>query len=562
MTTIADAPITFEPPGPGTWEGDVSHCPPAATPLFQRLASTTMTAAYRGVFQQWGAPLDTMEVRFVQGRMYRRLVPLVGADRSGPPPPRPVLWLASRLHPAFRRRERAARRTLAERPDLDAIDGWLNREREEWIERNLHIQAIDPAELDDAALADHLDDVDLLLVEGWTRHHELHGSDLGPIGDLLAHTGRWGLDPVAVMSLLRGASPATLEGQRYGRGIAQALRAAGIDPATVTSLDEVRAIPDAADQLDAYLRLFGWRVVTSYDVEGLTIGELPSATCSLIRACSTREALIADEVHPAELRARVPADQRDRFDELLTHARKAYGTRDDNGPLTAEWPMGLTRRAYLEAGHRLAESGRLATAAHVFELDTPEVAAMLRSGSSPSADEVAQRATRRRRQAAATPPPVLGPPMPEPDTSALPPGMRRVMDIIVAAVSNLEADPAQLDDLRGLGIGSGVHRGTARVATDPDRVLDVMEPGDVLVAPWTAPTYNAVLAIAGAVVVQEGGLLCHAAVMARELGIPAVIGCRAAMTLIGDGDLVDVDADTGEVRVVERRPAKKITATP
>jgi pyruvate, water dikinase len=54
------------------------------------------------------------------------------------------------------------------------------------------------------------------------------------------------------------------------------------------------------------------------------------------------------------------------------------------------------------------------------------------------------------------------------------------------------------------------------------------------------------------VVVQEGGLLCHAAVMARELEIPAVIGCRGAMTLIGDGDLIDVDADTGEVRVVER----------
>ena len=83
-----------------------------------------------------------------------------------------------------------------------------------------------------------------------------------------------------------------------------------------------------------------------------------------------------------------------------------------------------------------------------------------------------------------------------------------------------------------------------------------MEPGDVLVAPWTAPTYNAVLAIAGAIVVQEGGLLCHAAVMARELGIPAVIGCRGAMELIGDGDLVDVDAAAGEVRVGRSQSAE------
>ena len=100
--------MSFTPPGPGTWEHDTSHCPPAATPLYQRLASTTMTAAYRDVFAQWGGPLETMEVRFVEAKMYRRLVPLVGADRTGPPPPKPVLWLATRLHPAFRRRNRAA----------------------------------------------------------------------------------------------------------------------------------------------------------------------------------------------------------------------------------------------------------------------------------------------------------------------------------------------------------------------------------------------------------------------------------------------------------------------
>ena len=167
----------------------------------------------------------------------------------------------------------------------------------------------------------------------------------------------------------------------------------------------------------------------------------------------------------------------------------------------------------------------------------------------------------RRREAEADAPNVLGPPMPPPDTSAFPPGIRRVMDIILAAVSNLEADPACRGDLRGLGIGTSIHRGVARVAIDPDRVLDVMEPGDVLVAPWTAPTYNAVLAIAGGIVVQEGGLLSHAAVMARELGIPAVIGCRGAMELIGDGDMVDVDALAGEVRVVERAGAAQDART-
>jgi hypothetical protein len=181
-TTATGDEITFVAPGPGTWVRDVSHCAPSATRVFQRVASTTMTAAYRGVFEQWGAPLDTMEVRFVEGKQFWRLVPLVGAGRTGPPPPQVALWLATRLHPAFRRRERLARKTLAERPYLDVIAGWLGGEREAWIDRNLALQAIDPTALEDSGLARHLEVLDDHLVAGWTRHHQLHGSDLGPIG--------------------------------------------------------------------------------------------------------------------------------------------------------------------------------------------------------------------------------------------------------------------------------------------------------------------------------------------------------------------------------------------
>jgi rifampicin phosphotransferase len=552
-TTENQTDLEFVAPGPGTWERDVSHCAPSASRVFQRVASTTMNDAYRDVFAEWGAPLETMDVQFVHGRMFRRLVPLVGADKSGPPPPKPVLWAATRLHPAFRRRERNARRAIADRPYIDVVDGWLGGERDSWVDRNLAMQAIDPAELDDAALAHHLEVLDDHLLAGWHRHHELHGSDLGPIGDLLAHGKRWGLDPVATMELLSGDSPATREGRTLGRRMAEAVAEAGTDPATVTSLDEIRAVPAASEALDAYLERFGWRVVTTYDLEGLTIGELPSATCALVRACAVEivEPAAAD---PSALRALVPPGERKCFDDLVTDARRAYGMRDDNGPLTAEWPMGLLRRAFLEAGRRLAGRDRLAEEPHVFELDTPELAAALRDAPAPDVDEIRRRADERIRQAAAEPPSVLGPVMPPPDTSVFPQGIRRVMDIIIAAVSNLEVDPtAEANDLHGLGIGSGVYRGIARVAIDPDQVLETMDSGDVLVAPWTAPTYNAVLAIAGAIVVQEGGLLSHAAVMARELGIPAVIGCRGAMTLVGDGDLIEVDANGGEVRVVERR---------
>jgi len=74
--------------------------------------------------------------------------------------------------------------------------------------------------------------------------------------------------------------------------------------------------------------------------------------------------------------------------------------------------------------------------------------------------------------------------------------------------------------------------------------------GDVLVVPCTTPAYNAVLTLAAAVVTADGGPLSHAAVLARELGISAVVGARGALTEIPDGALVDVDPVVGEVRIV------------
>ena len=104
--------------------------------------------------------------------------------------------------------------------------------------------------------------------------------------------------------------------------------------------------------------------------------------------------------------------------------------------------------------------------------------------------------------------------------------------------------------MQGAGVGTAPYRGTARVATSPEVALDSMAPGDVLVVRFTTPAYNTVLMIAGAVVTTEGALLSHAAVMARELGIPAVIGAEGALEEIPDGAEVEVDPVAGIVKVL------------
>src|SRR6185436_2900198 len=92
----------------------------------------------------------------------------------------------------------------------------------------------------------------------------------------------------------------------------------------------------------------------------------------------------------------------------------------------------------------------------------------------------------------------------------------------VLAVANAMDTPADRELLTGTGIGDASYAGPARVAERPEDVLATIEPGDVLVASFTTPAYNTVLAVAGGIIVEEGGPLSHAAVMARELGIPAV----------------------------------------
>jgi pyruvate,water dikinase len=104
--------------------------------------------------------------------------------------------------------------------------------------------------------------------------------------------------------------------------------------------------------------------------------------------------------------------------------------------------------------------------------------------------------------------------------------------------------------LNGTGIGNRTYRGRVCRADSPEEALNRLNPGEVLVVPFTTPAYNSVLTLAGAIVTADGGPLSHAAVLARELGIPAVVGARGALTEVPDGALVDVDPIIGVVRIV------------
>ena len=102
--------------------------------------------------------------------------------------------------------------------------------------------------------------------------------------------------------------------------------------------------------------------------------------------------------------------------------------------------------------------------------------------------------------------------------------------------------------LRGMGVCPGIATGAARIVTDPAEPGE-LQPGDILVAPLTDPAWTPLfLAVAG-VVVDVGAQQSHAAIIARELGIPAVVSVTGASSTIADGALITVDGDTGIVTV-------------
>ena len=544
--------LRWDKPGPGTWELDSSHAGPAPCPMTRELFAECLPKGFGDGMANFGSPLKTVDMRWLHGKFYRRLVPLVGGSRDLPPPPAAVLRLVTRIHPAFRTAEKRAKESFESKRWLDELRRWEDEWKPSITKQNLVFSDVDVAAITSAELADHVLAVHEHLRETTALHFRLHVSDMGPLGNLMVHLEDWGLHRDDTFRALVAASPATRNPADRLREVADELRAAGVDIGSLTSLDEVRAAsPAAAARLDEYLRFHGWRLTTGYELEDRCLIELPEVILRSLQAAaapratsSTSEGGNGDGDALAQLRDEVPAEHRADFDELVEDARSSYGLRDENGPLTYEWPAGLLRRALLEAGRRLALGDQ------VFELTAAEVVDLLRGGPGPGSAEIQRRAAERRSWAAiAEPPARLGPEEPPPPLSAMPEHLARMARIVMTVVDTLEAVKGR-EALTGTGIGTTPYVGTARVVHDAAEALGSVEPGDVIVAPYTAPTYNAVLSMAGAIITEQGGLLCHAAVIARELELPAVIGAADAMSRIPDGATVEVDPVAGRVRVL------------
>ena len=325
------------------------------------------------------------------------------------------------------------------------------------------------------------------------------------------------------------------------------------DPAAV--LASLRAFGGSVGPAtSAYLDLVGYRLLDGFDISGRYALEMPDV---LLRAMRTsvegddREAADS-EARVAEVRERVPAQYQGEFDELVAEALLMYRIRDERGVFSDIWASGIARRAVISAGRRVAELGRIHNPEHFVDAGFDEMTSILSGSDAPSADELRARYEYRTSHSAKDAPPVLGdPPHPPPDPSGLPPGEARVMRAIGLGLGMLfGSSEAEHEEhmLRGLGASGGVYEGPARRVGGPAD-FDRIQQGDVLVTEATTEAFNILLPLLGAIVTDSGGLLSHSAIVAREYGIPGVVGTRDATERIADGTLVRVDGDAGEVTV-------------
>ena len=164
----------------------------------------------------------------------------------------------------------------------------------------------------------------------------------------------------------------------------------------------------------------------------------------------------------ASVRAKVAAQHQTEFDELLAEARSAMDLRDDNGPHTLEWPLGIMRMTLLEVGRRLAERGTARDVAHAVELDLDEVAPAL-AGNGPDTDELAARQRWRHEVNVDDAPRHLGDVEPVPPLEALSEPMARIVGFVqrVLAEAGLDGE-VKTDGLNGIGVGQGSHREIGR----------------------------------------------------------------------------------------------------
>jgi phosphohistidine swiveling domain-containing protein len=530
------------------WDRDRSHFPGQLTTLEGEFVARFVAHGMTHAFERYSVPLAGAGVRAIHGYLYTAFLPLEA-------PPEEIakrvargeaalLSTIARLETAWEDEwlpEIVEHLTAMEAADpravpstvglVDVLEGYWEHMERLW---ELHFEIVFPAYVAVSEFADLYRD--LFGGETFDAYRLLHGS---PSRTFEVGCDLWRLSRIALRSPEVAAVLAT--------------EAAADVPAALEAIPAGRAL---LTHLDRHLAAFGHRTAT-WGLATPSFIEDPTPVLKMLKDYATQP----DSASPgleldrqvrerdaavAEARERLqgyPAAVVEQFEGMLEAAQAGLLLTEDHGFYIDAYSVSLVRDLLSEMGSRLVEDGVLDDREDVLMLtyDDLRVAALDLPGTDPRT-LVADRRAQLAEHARVTPPPVLGtmPAGPPPDS----PLTRMSMKF-----SGVPAPSADPDLVTGSAGSAGRVTGVARVVRSLTEAV-ALAPGEILVAETTAPPWTPLFGVAAAVVTDTGGILSHSAVVAREYGIPAVVGAGNATAAIRDGDVVEVDGDAGTVRIV------------
>jgi pyruvate,water dikinase len=566
VTAVPIRPSFDDDPTEGIWTRDRVHYPAPMTAF----GGSTYLPCLERIFGEWieehGLLADGFEQHWRSGDVYGRVVPPGGKD--GPPPPWWVLAVASRVVPMFRKKMKAAARIIESGALEDRVRVWRQGQREDLDREIRELAARDLGALSAEERLEHLDEILALAERSGLLHMRLFIPWLVEVRHaVVLCEERLGWPSERALGLLAGHSQTSsapgrelaelAAGMKEVAGARQALDAD--DP-----LEALRAVDERlAEGVATWIERWGLRS-TGYDPGSLTLAEQPGLLWNLVRdgvdGALRDKGDDALERELAEALESLPADERRELEDALAEARDIFGLREDNVLYTDNLVLGLARRAVLAVGEALVSAGHLRHADEVVDLTIDEIRAAVR-GELEDAEGLARRRRAERAWVAAHPGPAVlcGEPAPPPTIRGLPEAGQRLNEAFIWAVGmefpEMSRGSSRSDDegdLQGIGAWPGTYEGTVRIVRGHDD-LDRVRPGDVLVAPITTPSWSVVFPRIGALVTDCGGALSHAAIVAREHGVPTVLNTEVATSRLRDGQRVLVDGARGRVRCLSGR---------
>ncbi|MBL4812812.1 MAG: hypothetical protein JKX69_10780 [Rhodobacteraceae bacterium] len=347
---------------------------------------------------------------------------------------------------------------------------------------------------------------------------------LGPEG-LLLHN-----DVMIGQGDIVSAEPA----QRIAK-IGAMVRAAGLTQEFAEGgLDALGQHPVIMAEINSYLEKFGDRCTEELKLESIPLSDDPATLLYAIAASAERGSVARPKPNLPDWRALFPKNPVKRMvaKSVITWTKARVRDRE-NLRFERTRLFGYARRVFLAIGREFAARDMLGSQRDVFFLTTHEVLGAIEGFSlSPDLKTIV---TQRKAENAAS--------SERPD----PPERIETRGPAVAPVwaQPAAAEPDNATVKTATGCSAGQVTAKARIIRDPR--TEKLNPGDILVARHTDPGWIAVFANASAIVVERGSLLSHSAIVARELGIPCVVGLKDATNWVMDGEMLTVDGAAGTV---------------